>query len=61
MARVVSRMKKTSLAEDQERMGLFQNQLKQMNEDYEFMKRNKEEAKKQLDARFQDIDRYPHC
>lgn len=53
-------MKKSSLSEDQERMQLFQGQLKQMTEDFDFMKRNKEEAKKQLDARFQDIERYRH-
>lgn len=29
-----------------------------MGDDFEFMKKNKEEWKKQLDARFQDIERY---
>jgi hypothetical protein len=29
-----------------------------MSEDFEFMKKNREEWKKQLDARFQDIERY---
>lgn len=29
-----------------------------MNEDFDFMKKNKEEWKKQLDAHFQDIERY---
>jgi len=39
-------------------MQLFHGQLKQMTDDFDFMKRNREEAKKQLDARFQDIERY---
>lgn len=30
-----------------------------MGEDFEFMKKGREEWKKQLDARFQDIERYP--
>lgn len=39
-------------------MQLFQGQLKQMNEDFDYMKRNRDEAKKQLEARFQDIERH---
>lgn len=38
-------------------MQLFQKQLKEMNEDYEYSKRNRDEAKKQLDARFNDLER----
>lgn len=52
-------MKKSTLNEDQERMQLFHGQLKQMTDDFDFMKRNREESKRQLDARFQDIERYP--
>lgn len=29
-----------------------------MSEDFEYMKKNREEWKKQLEARFQDIERY---
>ena len=29
-----------------------------MNEDFDYMKKSREEWKKQLDARFQDIERY---
>jgi hypothetical protein len=31
-----------------------------MNEDFEFMKKNREEWKKQLDAKFSDIERYSY-
>jgi hypothetical protein len=34
-------MKKSSLNEDQERMHMFQGQLKQMNDDFDFMRRNR--------------------
>jgi hypothetical protein len=54
-------MKKTTLSEDQERMQLFHGQLKQMTDDFDYMKRNREEAKKQLDARFQDVERFAMC
>lgn len=36
---------------------MLRKQLVQMGEDFEFMKKNKEEWKKQLDAHFQDIER----
>ena len=39
-------------------MELFQKQLKEMNEDYEYSKRIKDESKKQLEARFADLERY---
>ena len=48
---------KSTVEQDRERSELLKKQLNQMGEDFEYMKKNKEEAKKQLDARFQDIER----
>lgn len=44
--------------QDKQRSELLKKQLVQMGEDFEFMKKSKEEWKKQLDGRFQDIERY---
>jgi thiamine biosynthesis lipoprotein ApbE len=44
--------------QDKQRSELLKKQLSQMGEDFDFMKKSREEWKKQLDARFQDIDRY---
>lgn len=46
---------KSSIQQDKQRSELLKKQLTQMGEDFEFMKKSKEEWKKQLDARFQDI------
>lgn len=40
-----------------EKLSLLSNQMTQMNSDYEEMKRTREEAKKQLEAKFQDVYR----
>jgi len=46
------------MEQDKQRSELLRKQLVQMGEDFEFMKKSKDEWKKQLDARFQDIERY---
>lgn len=46
---------KTSVEQDRQRSELLKKQLVQMEADFDVMKKNKEEWKKQLDARFQDI------
>ena len=46
-----------TLQEDNEKLGLLGKQMKCMNEDFEDMRRAREEAKKQLEARFQDVYR----
>lgn len=46
---------KSTIQQDKQRSDLLKKQLTQMGEDFEFMKKSKEEWKKQLDARFQDI------
>ena len=48
---------KSTVEQDRQRSELLKKQLIQMGEDFEFMKKNKEEWRKQLDARFQDIER----
>lgn len=48
---------KSSVAEDRQRSELLKKQLFQMSDDFEFMKKSREEWKKQLEARFQDIER----
>lgn len=48
---------KSTVEQDKQRSELLKKQLAQMGEDFEFMKKSKEEWKKQLDARFQDIER----
>ena len=48
---------KSTVEQDRQRSELLKKQLTQMGEDFEFMKKNKEEWRKQLDARFQDIER----
>ena len=52
----------STVEQDKQRSELLKKQLSQMGEDFDFMKKSREEWKKQLDARFQDIDRYflPH-
>lgn len=49
---------KSTIDQDRQRSELLRKQLVQMGEDFEYMKKNKEEWKKQLDAHFQDIERY---
>lgn len=49
---------KSSIEQDRQRSELLKKQLVQMSEDFDFMKKSREEWKKQLDARFQDIERY---
>jgi hypothetical protein len=51
---------KSTVEQDKQRSELLKKQLSQMNEDFEFMKKNREEWKKQLDAKFQDIERYSY-
>lgn len=48
---------KSSLAEDRQRSELLKKQLVQMSDDFDYMKKSREEWKKQLEARFQDIER----
>ena len=48
---------RSTVEQDRQRSELLKKQLTQMGEDFEFMKKNKEESRKQLDARFQDIER----
>ena len=51
----------STVEQDRQRSELLKKQLVQMGEDFDFMKKSREEWKKQLDARFQDIERYsPH-
>jgi len=45
------------LATDNEKLGALGKQMNQMSDDFEEMKRAKDEARKQLEARFQDIHR----
>jgi hypothetical protein len=52
---------KSTIEQDKQRSELLKKQLSQMNEDFEFMKKNREEWKKQLDAKFQDIERYSYA
>lgn len=40
------------LPQDNEKLGLLNNQMTDLRNDYEDMKRNREEAKKQLEAKF---------
>lgn len=49
---------KSTIEQDRQRSELLKKQLTQMGEDFDFMKKSREEWKKQLDARFQDIERY---
>ena len=49
---------KSSIEQDRQRSELLKKQLGQMSEDFDYMKKNREEWKKQLEARFQDIERY---
>lgn len=42
---------------ENEKLGNLHGQMLQMNDDFEEMKRTREEAKKQLEARFQDVYR----
>ena len=49
-----------NLTNDNEKLGLLHGQIVQMGNDYEDMKRTREEAKKQLEAKFQDVYRYPY-
>ena len=49
----------STVEQDKQRSELLKKQLVQMGEDFDFMKKSREEWKKQLDARFQDIERYP--
>jgi hypothetical protein len=49
---------KSTIEQDRQRSELLKKQVNQMGEDFEFMKKNREEWKKQLDAKFQDIERY---
>jgi hypothetical protein len=48
---------KSTIEQDRQRSELLKKQLTQMGEDFEFMKKSREERNKQLDARFQDIER----
>ena len=48
----------STVEQDRQRSELLKKQLVQMGEDFDFMKKSREEWKKQLDARFQDIERY---
>jgi hypothetical protein len=43
---------------DNEKLGSLGKQMIDMQNDFEEMKRTREEAKKQLEARFQDVHRY---
>ncbi len=45
------------LASENEKLGNLGKQMNDMGDDFEEMKRAKEEARKQLEARFQDIHR----
>ena len=45
----------STVEQDKQRSELLKKQLTQMGEDFEFMKKSREEWRKQLDARFQDI------
>ncbi|EAR88833.2 SF-assemblin/beta giardin family protein (macronuclear) [Tetrahymena thermophila SB210] len=45
------------LKNENEKLNLFANQVDQMRDDFEDMKRSREEAKKQLEAKFQDVHR----
>lgn len=49
---------KSTVEQDRQRSEVLKKQLSQMESDFDFMKKNKEEWKKQLDARFQDIEKY---
>ena len=42
---------------ENEKLGLLDNQMNDMHDDFQEMKRTREEAKKQLEARFQDVYR----
>lgn len=48
---------KSSIEQDRQRSELLKKQLGQMTEDFDYMKKNRDEYKKQLEARFQDIER----
>ena len=56
---IVSFLNMSTVEQDKQRSELLKKQLVQMGEDFDFMKKSREEWKKQLDARFQDIERYP--
>lgn len=45
------------LKDDNEKIGSLRNQTMQMHQDFEDMKRTREEARKQLEARFEDVYR----
>lgn len=45
------------LHSDNEKLGNLGNQMTEMQKDFEEMKRAREEARKQLEARFQDVHR----
>lgn len=45
------------LSNENEKINLFSDQVGQMRNDFEDMKRTREEAKKQLEAKFQDVYR----
>jgi uncharacterized membrane protein (DUF106 family) len=45
------------LTPDNEKLGHLGNQMDEMQKDFEEMKRAREEARKQLEARFQDVHR----
>ena len=47
----------STVEQDKQRSELLKKQLVQMGDDFDFMKKSREEWKKQLDARFQDIER----
>lgn len=49
------------LSNENEKINLFSDQVGQMRNDFEDMKRTREEAKKQLEAKFQDVYRYVAC
>ena len=44
---------------ENEKIGSLGKQMVEMGEDFEEMKRSKDEARKQLEAKFQDVYRYP--
>ena len=46
------------LNSDNEKLSSLHNQMGQMEDDFEEMKRAREEAKRQLEAKFQDVHRY---
>jgi len=45
------------LKSENEKLGLFSNQVDTMREDFETMKRAREEARKELEARFLEVHR----